>query len=117
MKQILWITLTLLVGCQSTQVFFWGSYEEGLFQEFIEPGAMPPGVRIQQLQTEIQQALTEGQHIAPGIYAHIGYLAVIAGDKTSAHKAFEQEKALFPESSHFMDHLLLKLINSTEVKQ
>lgn len=98
-----------LFGCQSTQVFHWGQYEWSLHKSFSEPGSEPPVERMQALEKDILDAKTAELPVAPGIYAQLGYLAVMAGQKSKAKQAFEKEKALFPESTHFMDSLIAKL--------
>ena len=37
---------------------------------------------------------------------HVGYLAYLAGDNTTARGYFEAEKQAFPESGAFVDFLL-----------
>ena len=44
--------------------------------------------------------------VPPGIYAEYGYLQLQQGNNAQAIALFKQEKALWPEATVFMDHMI-----------
>lgn len=106
-----------LSGCESNRIFYWGSYEQMVYQNYAMPGAVSSSAQVQQLQNEIAQANQKGLYIAPGLYAYLGYLAVNAGQKSLALQAFQEEKKLFPESTRLMDDLISKLNTQKKSKE
>lgn len=99
----------LLVGCQSTDKYYWGHYESLVYLSYARPDEVPLPMQIETLQTDILQAAQEGKSVPPGVHAHLGYLYAKAGDKTRATQEFETEKKLYPEAAVLMDRLLINL--------
>lgn len=103
------VAASALTGCQSTSVFHWGRYESLVYTSYADPDNATAPIQIETLQKDIEKAKKNQLKIAPGIFAQLGYMYVIAGDRQQAKSAFEQEKTLFPESQVFMDTLIQKL--------
>lgn len=107
------IATTLLVGCstQPSTMYHWGSYEGLLYTMYHKPGEATPTVQIEQLTRDIQEAQENGGRIPPGLYAHLGFMYILEGNVGKATDAFNQEKALFPESAVLIDGLMARAKN------
>ena len=47
--------------------------------------------------------------VAPGMYANLGYIYLKGGNTSKAIESFNKEKAIYPESAHFMDRMIKKI--------
>lgn len=102
--------LSLLAGCQSTPTLYsWGSYEGLVYDMYANPGEAEPGVQIEKLTADIEQAKLSGGRTPPGVHAHLGYLYYTQGNKSAALAEFNAEKALFPESTVFIDGMVSRM--------
>jgi len=100
----------VLTGCGGPRtLYYWGHYEGLLYAMFTHPGEADPVMQIQILNQDIEQAHASGQPVPPGVHAHLGYLLYRQGNLEAARREFETEKALFPESSTLMDHMLKRM--------
>lgn len=99
----------LLSGCAKT-IFFWGDYEDSLYERYVENDP-------QQAYVKLNRTIVEGesqiQRLAPGIYADYGFLLFQRGDTSGAIQYFLKEKQQYPESTALMN----KLISKIEEKQ
>ena len=97
----------LLCGCQTARpLYYWGNYETVLYQSYAAPGKHTPAEHIDKLKADIEKAAATNQKVPPGLHAHLGLLYYQTGQTDLALKEFETEKALFPESTAFIDGLL-----------
>ena len=110
-RYFLFAAIVFSLGCQTTDLYYWGSYESNLYQSFKNDGSMTPEEEINNLQNDIEDAINKDLVIAPGIYMHLGHLYYKVGDFKSAMASFETEKKLFPESSYFSNKLIEQLNN------
>lgn len=62
--------------------------------------------QIIELEKGIQQAAAKGAQVPPGYHAHLGLLYLNTGRTDQALAAWNQEKALFPESTKYIDFLI-----------
>lgn len=109
------VALLFLAGCAGKQTHYhWGEYESIVQSMYVEPGSQDPATQIEKLTTDIQQAENKGKPVAPGIYAHLGFMYAIDGKVELSTAAFEQEKALYPESAIFIDGMLKRANMSKE---
>lgn len=112
-KLALLITLTgvlALTGCANrTSTFYWGDYEQLIYDMYIEPGSADATTQIQKLTETIEEAQANGQSIAPGIHAHLGYMYALQGNTAQSISEFQIEKSLFPESSVLIDGMMNRL--------
>lgn len=112
MRHIFLILLaTGFSGCATPKIFHWGAYESVLYKSYISEGKFSTGEQIDILQKEIEAAQSKEAKVAPGIYAHLGYLYFQSGDPSAARAAFVTESQHFPESKQFMDRLISKIDN------
>ena len=99
-----------LAGASCTSTYYeWGRYEDSTYEVMLRPDGFDLQAEIDSLEQQIQETIGHERPIPPGLHAHLGYLHSVAGNPVAARQHFEQEKALFPESARFMDHLLAKL--------
>jgi len=99
----------LLAGCSTPTLYSWGQYENLVYTTFAEPGKAPPETQIEKLEEDLQKAQGRNRPVPPGFHAYLGYLYVQTGKLDAAKAELETEKALFPESTVFMDRLLANL--------
>jgi len=102
------LALLLLAGCASgpRELYYWGHYEQILYDIYVEPGQADTETQILKLTEDIQRAEAKGLTVAPGIYAHIGVLYANKGELSSAMEAFTREQELFPESKTFISGMI-----------
>lgn len=86
--------------------YYWGRYEQLLYSSFNNPGEASSEVQIEQILSDIQQAESKGKPVAPGVYAHLGYLYAAQGKLELAVSALNEEKTLFPDSAKFIDGII-----------
>ena len=108
---ILALTIALaVVGCATHQPkYYWGHYEELIYDQYAEPGKATPEYQILKMEEDIQKARGWSLPLPPGFYAHLGYQYLLAGNGDEAKRAFETEKALYPESSKFLNRIAKKV--------
>lgn len=102
------LSCALIIGCAASEQprYFWGDYEDLIYQMYIEPGSADSTIQIAKLKDDINKAGTEGKLAPPGLHGHLGYMYLVQGDTHNAALEFETEKSLFPESTQFIDGLM-----------
>ena len=107
-------TLLLLAGCATPNhnLYYWGEYEQIIHDDYITPGSLDTLSQIQKLNVDIQQSENNGKKVAPGIYAHLGFLYAIQGNIADSQSAFLEEKARFPEATIFIDGMMQRAKNN-----
>ena len=99
----------VLTACQPQTMYHWGSYENMVYKMYRSPKDATPEKQIEILQKEASVAASRHRELPPGFRAHLGFLFAQVGQSDAARTQFEEEKAHFPESAAFMDHLLGKM--------
>jgi len=96
-----------LAGCQTARpLYYWGHYEGETYLNYSKPGKVTAEQQILDLQEDVQKAAAANLPVHPGLHAHLGYLYAQQFKPDLAHKEFELEKSLFPESAAFIDRVL-----------
>jgi hypothetical protein len=109
-RVLLLVSCSIMTGCETSKpLYFWGDYENLVYEMYIEPGAADPATQVQKLKEDISEAGAEGMHVPPGLHAHLGYMYFLQGNTHGAVLEFETEKKLFPESAKFVDGFLGRL--------
>lgn len=104
----------LFTGCASNDTqYYWGEYENLIYNSHHNPGEVPPSLQIEQLQTDIEKAAAQGKPIPPGVYAHLGLMYAANGNKELALASLMKEKELFPESTKFIDGLIKRSLTNS----
>ena len=104
-RTILFLPLLMISGCTPTGLYYWGDYEESLYQRYIENDS-------EQAENYVRETLEEAvseKRVPPGLYADYGFMFYQRGNKNAAIDFFEKEKKLFPESSVLMSTLIEKV--------
>lgn len=108
---------TLLVGallaggCASQHTLYdWEDYQGQVYAHF-EGDNTSPEKQIDALEAGLQKIQAHGATPPPGYHAHLGLLYLQVGRNDQAVGEFKTEKALFPESAHYIDFLLAKKQN------
>jgi hypothetical protein len=103
-------TALLLAGCSSQRgLYYWGSYEQQVYDMYIEPGEATAESQVEKMEADIERARSAGKPLHPGFQAHLGFLYFQLGKLDLSRRAFESEKAAFPESAKLMDRFIKKL--------
>ena len=99
----------LAAGCASRSpgLYGWGSYQAQVYEHFKATSTNPED-QILALEADLEKIRSKQATPAPGYLAHLGMLYTSIGRDDKAFQAFEQEKALFPESAQFIDFLINK---------
>jgi hypothetical protein len=109
-RGVLLVSCSIMIGCATSEpLYYWGDYEELIYQMYIEPGAADSATQVAKLKEDINKASTAGKPVPPGMHAHLGYMYFLQSDTHAAVLEFEMEKKLFPESTKFVDGLMGRL--------
>ncbi len=104
---LMMLGIFLATGCATNnEIYYWGEYEQLIHDAYINPGSADPATQIEKLSADIQKAEAVGKRVAPGIYAHLGFLYAVEGKDSQSREAFKQEQALYPESIAFIEGML-----------
>lgn len=98
--------LLLVSACKTTEpIYYHGTYNKAVYSYFKGDQASLTE-QIEVLQQIIEKAQAKGKKVAPGVHAHLGLLHFDNGNDAEGQHQFELEKALFPESTKYLDFLL-----------
>lgn len=99
----------LIQGCATqANLYYWGDYEHIIYDIYLNPGEADAQTQIYKLNQTIEVATNKGMKIPPGLFAHLGMVHAQIGNAALAKEALLQEKALYPESSTFVDGILTR---------
>jgi len=109
--------LTAACGAQSSALYRWGDYENVLYDAYVRPGKADPTAQLSRLTEDVTRTQAAGQRVPPGVHAHLGYLYYGQGQLDAAYEQFATEKALFPESGHFVDGILARMTKQKQERK
>lgn len=107
-RMMTWCVLPacFLAGCAPQGLFYWGAYEDALYDRYVENSG-------EQAQAYLRQSMTEAEAnrmpVPPGLYADYGFVLFQRGDKAGAIDYFRRERELYPESTALMDKLIERI--------
>lgn len=100
------VASAVLTGCKTTEpLYYYGDYQQTVYSYF-KGNETSAAEQIGALEQAIEVAGARGKAIAPGVHAHLGMLYFESGSPEQGSMHFEQEKALFPESTVYLDFLI-----------
>lgn len=101
----------MLAACNHapTQMYQWGSYQDQIYGMYSDTGKVPVESQVETLEADYQRIRASNGAVPPGFHAHLGYLYFQLGKDDQAWQSFATEKALFPESTIYMDRLMARL--------
>ncbi len=115
-KRIAYLSFTLaLILClpscatMTNQQYYWGNYEAMLYQQFKDSNGIDFSEHVRAFEDLVIKAENDERPVAPGIYAHLGYLYSLQGQLDLAKQALIKEKLLFPEATTYIDGLLANI--------
>ncbi|WDG95027.1 DUF4810 domain-containing protein [Pseudomonas chlororaphis] len=95
----------LLAGCSGPKTLYqWETYQTQTYEYF--KGEEAQEAQIEALERDLQKIKSTGKAVPPGYHAHLGMLYAGLGKDDQMVQQFNTEKALFPESTPYMDFLL-----------
>lgn len=94
----------LLTACAPPKMYNWGNYEQGLYKTYKDP--TESAALRDHLEEQVVFVQTNGQKMAPGLYAELGTFYLEAGDKEKARKYYAFERDTWPESTVLMTGLI-----------
>lgn len=106
---LLMAAVALLSGCVAPTQYYWGQYENQVYLMYKAPDKATAEIQVIALEKDIEVARSEDKPLAPGFYAHLGFLYFQLGQLDKARRSFEMEKSTFPESTVLMDRFIGKL--------
>lgn len=99
----------LMSGCAGQKPMYeYGNYSETYYQLKQNGDAETTTAWKTSLEESIEKSNAQAIRIPPGINANLGYLYLKVNDADKAISFFNAEKALYPESTVFMDKLIKK---------
>lgn len=117
LRVALFAAVILLAACESaSSLYYWGDYEQLVYDMYNRPGKAPPELQIDKLSADIERARNRGKKIAPGIHAHLGLMYASVGNMAAAEAAFTNEKTLYPESAVLLDGMLQRAYEASQKK-
>lgn len=94
---------------QRSTLYRWGSYQDSLTRLYSDHDNFEIAKELDLLSSQLDETLSSGERIPPGLYAHLGYLYDLSGDSEAAVSHMLEEKKLFPESAVFIDGILKRM--------
>lgn len=100
--------LAALTGCagRTTPLYTWSDYQPQVYAYLKGDGRSSADEQILRLEEGMQKAAAAGAQVPPGYHAHLGLLYLDTGHPDRALAAWNQEKALYPESTKYIDFLI-----------
>lgn len=100
------VAVATLSGCQTTKpLYHYGAYQDAVYAHFKNEDSSVTE-QIAALEKTIAKSSAKNLPAGPGLNAHLGYLYIESGDMAKGVAYLRQEKALYPESTQFIDFLL-----------
>lgn len=106
------------IGCANrpTPLYYWGHYENLIYKMYNKPGDATPEVQVGLLKEDIQRSEANGKRVAPGLYAHLGFMYASQGNVQLAMEALNEEKNLYPESAVLIDGMISRALKQTSTQ-
>ena len=104
--------IALSTGCttHNTALYNYENYSESYYAYKKDPSVASQLELQKSIELAIQNAQnSQSRRVAPGLYANLGYIYLKEGKNKLAIENFQKEKALYPESAHFMDRMIKKV--------
>jgi hypothetical protein len=104
------VVSSFFYGCATNRnLYYWGGYEDSIYDMYIEPGKTSIDEQILKLEGQIEKSDASGMSVPPGLHAHLGYLYAAKGDYPTGVNHLQTEKAKFPESAKFIDGMIKRM--------
>jgi hypothetical protein len=103
------IMLSFLCGCSNhnPHLYHWGAYPSATYA-YLRGDKTTAEEQLDALLQTLSQARERERRVPPGLHAQIGLVYARMGNSQLARKHWEQEKALFPASTEFINFIMEK---------
>jgi hypothetical protein len=104
--------LAIATGCSThnTALYNYEEYSQSYYAYKKDPSTESQLALQKSIELAIENAQNSASgRVAPGLYANLGYIYLKEGKNKLALENFKKEKALYPESAHFMDRMIKKV--------
>ena len=113
-------SITLLTGCASNSLYYWGDYSDSLEYRYEQEDIAQAEQLLRQQMASYQNsggtpATSDVRRVPPGMYADYGFLLFRRGDMVGAIAFFQREKEAFPESTGLMNKLIERIRKKTGI--
>lgn len=104
------VAVLMLSGCaqQNPPLYMWEKFPRQQYDLLLGDGS-DMGKQIETMEEHSRKAREKSAALPPGFRGHLGILYLNSGNPDRAKGLWEEEMAVFPESSAFMKKLLLRL--------
>lgn len=102
------VSALLLSGCAGSApkpLYRWDGYQSQVYSYLRDEGRSSEE-QIQVLEKGLAETAARNAALPPGYLAHLGLLYLHTGRTDAALRAWEREKAAFPESAQYIDYLI-----------
>lgn len=117
---LLLASVTLLAGCASNSLYYWGDYSDSLEHRYEHEDIAQAEQLLREQMASYQNsggtpATSDVRRVPPGMYADYGFLLFRRGDMAGAMAFFQREKEAFPESTGLMNKLIERIRKKTGI--
>ena len=104
------VAVLMLSGCaqQNPPLYMWEKFPRQQYDLLLGDDS-DLGKQIETMEEHSRKAREKSAALPPGFRGHLGMLHLNSGNPSRAKELWEEEMAVFPESSAFMKKLLLRL--------
>jgi hypothetical protein len=108
------LCLTVMSGCanQPKTLYYWGDYQNQVHAYLQSTDGGDIQKQVAALEAGIENAKAGGHMLPPGYHAQLGMLYYAEGKPDLAVEQLLLEKAIYPESTSYIDRLLSKFKKS-----
>ena len=105
---LLFISVAFIGCAQQKPMYYWGNYSDTLYHAKKEPGVETLAKHKEALENIVEESNNRNLRVPPGVYAELGYLYAAQNNSKKAIELFSLEKTTYPESTIFMDRLIMQ---------
>ena len=103
------VAMMFCFGCAGgNRMYYWGDYSNSLYNEKKNPGAESIAKHKAVLEKIIEESNSRNLRIPPGVCCELGYMYAAQNNTKKAIGLFKMEEQTYPESTIFMDKLILQ---------
>jgi hypothetical protein len=103
------VAMMFCIGCAAgNSMYYWGDYSNSLYNEKKNPGAESIAKHKAVLEKIIEESKQRKLRIPPGVCCELGYMYVAQNNTKKAIELFQMEEQTYPESTIFMDRLIMQ---------
>ena len=114
---ILVLGVSLIGGCAvQPPLYKWNNYSSSLYNLKKNPGTEAAAQHKLVLQKIINDSISSGTRVPPGVYAELGFLQMKDGQSKEAVANMNLESSVYPESIAFINRITNQSVKTSDVK-